>query len=230
MKQYTDITVLLDRSGSMETIQKDMEGAFNTFLKEHKANPSTRITLIQFDDRDDQDVVYQNVPVTVADQLTLRPRGWTPLFDAFCKAIDNTGKRLANIPESDRPDQVLMVVITDGLENKSTHYTRKDVRDRVSHQKDAYKWQFVYLGANQDAIAEAATFGIDRNWAIQYKPSAIGTRSMGRALAANTVAYTSNSADTRGTAMTGFTKGQRDAAIDDEDDLLKNIPKKKGKI
>ena len=212
MKAYTDITVLLDRSGSMQSIKEAMEAAFNTFLTEHKAVPTTRITLIQFDDVDPQEIVYQGVPVSYAEKLVIRPRGNTPLLDAFCEAIDKTGSRLANIPESDRPDQVLFVVITDGQENASKKFQRYDVRNRVTNQKNSYKWQFVYLGANHDAIKEAQSFGIAKDWALNYTASAAGTSGMAQSLASNTVAYANQS--NRGADAVAFSNEQRKQAED----------------
>lgn len=210
MKQYTDITVLLDRSGSMSSIKEAMETAYNTFVAEHKSVPTTRISLIQFDDIDPQEIVYQGVPVTYAEKLTIRPRGNTPLLDAFCEAIDRTGTRLANIPESDRPDQVLFVVITDGAENASKKYQRRDVRNRVNHQRSDYKWQFIYLGANQDAIGEAQSFGIPRDWALTYNATTGGTRAMSESLVKSTVAYAKNV--NRGADTVAFSNEQRKEA------------------
>lgn len=210
MKQYTDITVLLDRSGSMELIKPAMEEAFNTFIQEHKKVPSTRISLVQFDGSLDYDVVYQNVPITVAEKLTLYPRGSTPLLDAFCKTIDATGARLRNMPETERPDQVLMVVITDGQENSSKEFKREDVKSRVTRQQNDYNWQFVYLGANQDSFAEAASFGIQPQRVLNYAATMQGVRGASAALAHNTVIYTSN--DIRGVAVPDWTDTQRKQA------------------
>lgn len=210
MKQYTDITVLLDRSGSMSSIRSAMESAFDNFIKEHKAVESTRITLIQFDDQNRQDIVYLNCPVGSVEKLNLVPRGNTPLLDAMCTAIDATGQRLANLRESDRPDQVLMVIITDGQENCSCTYNRKNVMDRVTKQREGFNWQFIYLGANQDVFAEAASFGIPMQFAMNYNHSYGGTLSMANSLTTNTVAYASNTS--RGTAAPEFTKEQRKEA------------------
>lgn len=215
LKKFTDITVLLDRSGSMAVIREAMEAAFDTFIKEHKVVPTTKLTLIQFDSDNDQDVVYQGVPVANAEKLSLRPRGNTPLLDAFVKAIDRTGERLSNMNESDRPDQVLMVVITDGQENASHISTRKDVFDRVTKQREAYKWQFLYLGANQDAFAEAASLGIPRDYALRYAHTTGGAAGMSSSVTSNTVSYAQNV--NRGTRVKSFTPDQRKDAADDED-------------
>jgi uncharacterized protein YegL len=216
MKQYTDITIFLDRSGSMDLIRKDMEGAFNTFVKKHQEVPSTKLTLIQFDSQNDQDVVYSNVPVKAVEPLSLHPRGGTPLLDALCKAIDNTGQRLASIQESDRPDQVLMVIITDGQDNSSRLYRREDVKNRVNKQHGDYKWQFIYLGANQDAFAEAASYGISPQWTLNYAANSAGTAGAFAGLMSNTVNYTSSAGGMRGQSVRSFTKEQRDEAVENK--------------
>lgn len=198
----------------MASIQSAMEEAYGEFLAKHKEVPSTRITLIQFDSQNDQSVQYLNVPIAAAEPLNLQPRGSTPLTDAFCKAIDNTGKRLADMTPASRPDQVLFVVITDGQENASKTYRRSDVQSRVTKQTNDYKWQFMYLGANQDAIREAQTYGIAQDWAMTYAASAGGASASMNAMIGNSVSYTSNSEGMRGTAVPTFTKVQRQKALD----------------
>lgn len=212
LKQFTDITILLDRSGSMSSIKESMEAAFDKFIMEHRAVLSTRVTLVQFDDTNDQEVVFQNVPVGAVERLNLKPRGNTPLVDAFTKAIDRTGERFSNLSESDRPDQVLFVVITDGQENASKLYKRVDVSNRVNKQRDGFNWQFVYLGANQDAIKEAATYGIAHQWAMAYSAGAAGVNNMSNSLAGNTVAYTASVGDARSKSLRNFDDKQRELA------------------
>ena len=112
--QYTDITILLDRSGSMDILKIPMESAIDEFLLAHKKVPSTRVSLIQFDNNNPQDEVYIDRAVGDVPRTVIDPRGTTPLLDALCFAIDNTGRRLDQKPESSRPDQVLFVIITDG--------------------------------------------------------------------------------------------------------------------
>lgn len=169
MKKYTDVTVLLDRSGSMQSIKEGMEEGFKSFVREQRKAPLTRMTLIQFDNENDQEVVFQNTLVTSGEvKLSLIPRGGTPLLDALCKAIDGTGARLAALPEAERPSKVLFVIITDGQENASRRYRRSDVKERVTRQQDHYKWNFVYLGANQDSFSEAFSYGIPLGSTLTY--------------------------------------------------------------
>lgn len=214
MKPYTDVTILMDRSGSMHSIKEAMETAMNEFVTKHKENPTTRLTFIQFDDRDDFDVQFKGLPISNVDRIRLQPRGNTPLLDAMCKAIDSTGRRLADIPQNDRPDQVLMVVVTDGAENASTRYNRGDVKSRIEQQNEKYGWQFIYLGANQDSFKEAASMGIKQNWAINYAATPGGVTGMSNSLIGNTVSYTSSVGGMRGQSVKGFTKEQRKEAED----------------
>lgn len=191
MKNYADITVLLDRSGSMQSIRAAMESGFDEFVGQHRQNSSTRLTLIQFDGVNDQEVLYTARPINDVPRLSIDPRGWTPLLDALCKTIDATGSRLRSVSERDRPNKVLFVVITDGQENRSKTYTRRDVKERIDRQRGAYSWEFVYLGANQDAIAEAATFGIPHTHAITYSHDSFAALNTMRGMARNTANYVS---------------------------------------
>lgn len=213
MRQYTDLTILLDRSGSMSSIKNSMESAFDEFLVKHREVPTTRITLVQFDSQNSYDVQYENVPIGLAGRLNLQPRGMTPLLDAFCTTIDATGKRLANMSESERPDQVLFVVITDGQENASREFKRYDVKNRVTKQSNDYHWQFVYLGANQDTIAEAQSFGIKHDWALNYAATAAGSGGALRSLTSNSFKYAASAGNDRGdAAILDFSDDQRNDA------------------
>lgn len=158
---YAHISILLDRSGSMAMIRDDMEGGLRQFVTEQQAEPGkTTFALYQFDDR--YDVVIP--PTTLADvkvnDIVLVPRGSTALLDAMSRSIAQTGEYLAAMPETERPGKVLFLIVTDGYENASREVTRAQVMDKVTEQEGTYGWKFVYLGANQDAIAVAATFGV----------------------------------------------------------------------
>jgi len=170
MKHEADITVILDRSGSMESIATDVVGGFNHFVTEQRAQPGDcRLTLVQFDN--EYEVVYAGRPIAEATHLTadtFQPRGTTALLDAIGRTIDATGDRLRTLPEAERADRVLVVIITDGLENASTDYTRARVFEMISTQRDVYRWSFLFMAANQDAIQEGGHIGIAPTAAMNF--------------------------------------------------------------
>jgi Mg-chelatase subunit ChlD len=174
MKDATHIAVLLDRSGSMADVKDETISGFNYFLKEQKtAGDNASITLVQFDS-ESTDVVHEARPVRDVPDLnqdTYQPRGSTPLLDALGQTINSTGRTLAAIPEANRPDKVVFVVITDGQENASHQFTKARVKEMIDHQTGKYNWQFVYLGANQDAFAEAGAVGIGMANAANFTPA-----------------------------------------------------------
>ena len=174
MKDATHMAVLLDRSGSMGSVKDETISGFNYFLKEQKAaGDNATFTLVQFDS-ESTDVVHEARPIRDVPDLnqdTYLPRGSTPLLDALGQTIISTGKTLAGIPEPNRPDKVVFVVITDGEENASHQFTKARVKEMIEHQTAKYNWKFIYLGANQDAFAEARSVGIAMATAANYAPA-----------------------------------------------------------
>jgi uncharacterized protein YegL len=158
-KNFTEIIVLLDRSGSMANIKGDMEGGFNTYVDDLRDMQHCLLTLVQFD-TGGIDTVIESCPIKAVPKMRLEPRGGTPLLDALGQTIDRTGERFRNAPEEKRPGQVMFVIITDGEENSSHAYTKERVKQMVEHQSKVYKWEFVFLGANMDSFAEAGGLGI----------------------------------------------------------------------
>ena len=155
----TDITMVVDRSGSMESIKSDAEGGINSFIDQQKQEPGEALlTLVQFDT--DYEFVHTGKPIKQVSAFKLVPRGSTALLDAVGRAINETGARLAAMEESQRPGLVVFVIVTDGQENSSKEFTRERLRQMIEHQQSVYKWQFTFLAANQDAFAEGASMGI----------------------------------------------------------------------
>ena len=186
-QDLTEIVIVLDRSGSMSSVATDTIGGFNRFLSDQKAAPGdARLTLAQFDH--EYEIVHAGKPIAEVpplDNTTFVPRGQTALLDAIGRTIDATGARLSATPESDRPGKVLIVIVTDGHENASKEFTRQRVHEQITHQREAYNWQFIFLGANQDAIATGATIGIAADAALSYAANAVGTRSSYESLGSN---------------------------------------------
>lgn len=202
----THITVVLDRSGSMQDIAKDTVGGYNTFVEKQKTNPGeTTVTLVRFDH--EYVVDYANCPVAQVPELTVEkfePRGWTALLDAMGRAIDDLGAQLRSLPENERPGQVVFVVITDGAENSSKNYNNLMIRKMIERQTNQYNWQFIYLGANQDAIATATTYGISANKTMNFHATGQSVNAMFAATASNVSSY----ASTRSVEATDFSAAQ----------------------
>ena len=205
---YTDISIVLDRSGSMASVRDDTIGGYNTFLSEQKAilGPCT-LTLVQFDT--EYECIYKAVPVqsvTPLDTQTFIPRGGTALLDAIGRTVLETGARLSAMPENDRPGKVLFVILTDGEENSSHEFTIDRIHDMIKHQREVYKWQFVFLGANQDAIATGTSMGVQPDSSLTYAASPMGTAALFDSLAANTRNYRTGQ-----TQDASFSQADRDA-------------------
>ena len=169
----TEVILVLDRSGSMASIKSDMEGGFKTWLDEQKKLPGEcRVTLVQFDTI--YEVVYENRLIQDIDSIIIEPRGGTAYIDAACRTIDDVGRRLANIPDKDKPEKVVFIIITDGQENSSREFTAQQLKDKVKHQEEKYSWSFVFLGANLDMVSTASSYGGSFANAANFTPSAAG--------------------------------------------------------
>jgi hypothetical protein len=177
----TEILFILDRSGSMASLTEAAIASFNHFLREQAAEPGqARLTLVLFDDHYEVPVASLPLPeITPIDTTVYTARGMTALLDAMGRGIDELGQRLAALPENERPGTVIVAVFTDGEENASQQYSWQDVTQRIRHQSEAYKWHFLFLGANQDAIATAASIGITAANAATYLADSHGFGASG---------------------------------------------------
>jgi hypothetical protein len=193
MKNKTDITFVIDRSGSMMSVWNETITGFNHFIKTQKETEGeASLTLIQFDDKYEVNYVAKDIK-TVPDLTgaTYTPRGCTALLDAIGKAITTTGVRLNTMSQEARPDKVIFVILTDGAENASREYSKDAINKMITHQKEKYNWDFVFLGANQDAIATGASLGLSRGQTLTYDSTAKGTDRLFATLSTNMTAYRS---------------------------------------
>ena len=187
-RNLSEIVFVLDRSGSMGDCAQAAISGFNEFLRDQREQAGeARISLVLFDDQ--YETPYCSIPIGEATDLDARtfvPRGSTALLDAIGRAIDELGARLAAAPEPRRPGLVVVAILTDGLENASRQFSWRDIADRINHQRDVYNWQFVFLGANQDAIATASQLRISAQMSSNFMADGSGTaagfRSSGRKL------------------------------------------------
>lgn len=223
---FTRLALILDRSGSMASIEEATVAGVNKFIEEQKQVPGTAtLKLVQFDD------VYEEVfdtPIAETPELTLsktprpgqktyEPRGNTALLDAIGRTITELGSGLAAMSEEERPCKVIVIIMTDGLENASKVFAAPQVFDLIVQQRDIYKWDFVFLGANQDAIATAAKMGIAAASAMPYIANRTST----------TNAVNATSAAVRRSRESGqsvsYTPGERKASLfEDDNDAAKN--------
>lgn len=201
-KNLTEIAFILDRSGSMQSVAQAAVSGFNEFLRDQQAAPGqARLTLVLFDN--EYLVPVDNIPIAEAIRLnsdTYIPRGCTALLDAIGETIDRLGKRLEQTPEAQRPGQVIVPILTDGFENASERYTWKQIAAMIKHQTEVYKWEFLFLGANQDAIATAANLSIVASNAATYCADEIGTRTTQRATSRKTTALRARAGGDRSAA------------------------------
>ena len=194
----TDINVVLDRSGSMERVKTDTIGGFNEFLRTQKeAQGEANLTLAQFDD--EYEIVYDGISIKDVPELTgetFLPRGYTALLDAIGCTIIASGARLAGLPEALRPANVIFVILTDGHENRSTEFTLAKINEMIQHQTDVYHWDFVFLGANQDAILTGRNLGIKTGNSMAFATNEEGVTHVFRSVSRSMLQYRMQPADT----------------------------------
>lgn len=167
------MNILVDSSGSMASIASDMVGSLNQLVDENR-ELDVLVTYSIFSD--DYQPIFADKPIKKVKQFQLKPNSRTALIESACKMIDEVGARLASKPESERPEKVMFVIVTDGEENSSApEYTKKRLLEKIKHQTETYNWLFLYLGSNQDAIAVAKSYGIDAGKAIDFNADREGT-------------------------------------------------------
>ena len=173
-----DVVFILDRSGSMGGLESDTIGGFNSVLeKQRKEEGKAYITTVLFDDQ--YELLHDRVDITKVKNITEKEyyvRGSTALLDAIGKTIAKEKAIQDTLGKNEKADKVLFVIITDGLENASKEYNSSTVKKLIETQKEKYGWEFLFLGANIDAIETANTIGISAERAVNYKSDSIGTK------------------------------------------------------
>lgn len=175
-KGYTHIAIVLDESGSMSSLKRATIDSYNKFLKEQREVGGTAtIGLVKFNSIVKAQYHFYDIKnAPDLDDENYRPDATTALYDAEGWTIEYVGKRLAEMAEDDRPEKVIIAIITDGLENASTDFTRERVEAMIKHQEEVYKWQIVFLAANQSATMSAQSMGINLNSAMTYAANSRG--------------------------------------------------------
>ena len=177
-KNLTELVFILDRSGSMQGLETDTIGGFNSMLEKQKKEPGEAfVSTVLFDDR--VEVLHDRVkadrvrPITGVEYYV---RGCTALLDAVGGAIHHIGNIHKYARPEDVPAHTLFVITTDGMENASHRYSARKVREMIRRQKEKYGWEFLFLGANIDAVEAAGHLGIDADRAVNYHCDSAGTR------------------------------------------------------
>lgn len=168
--KLTELVFILDRSGSMNGLESDTIGGFNNMLKRQKAEgDNVNVTTVLFDD--DVEVIHDRFPIGIIEPLTDKDyyvRGCTALFDAVGTSIEKIDNVQKHMPEAYKAEKVIFVITTDGLENSSEKYNRREIKRMIESKKEC-GWEFLFLGANIDAGREAEKIGIERNRSVTYK-------------------------------------------------------------
>lgn len=186
-KDLVEMVFILDKSGSMTGYVEDTIGGFNSLIeKQKKEDGEAYVTTVLFDNR--YELLHDHVPLNEIPVLTTNdyyPSGTTALLDAIGITINRIGERLSKTPEDERPEQVMIMITTDGLENASKEYTYQQVNEMIQHQQEKYSWVFMFLGAGMDAVKEASNLGIQKDFAKTYTKSGAGVQSVYRAVGAS---------------------------------------------
>ncbi len=181
---YTHIAVILDRTGSMESIRDDVIGGFNAFVREQKEQPGkATLTLVQFDSQDPYEVIHRFARIHDVPELTRKtyvPRATTPLLDALGRGIIDLDRSLAKLGTTRRPGKVVFVVITDGQENASREFRKDQIVKMIRDRSEKNEWEFVFLSADLAAIEDAVEYGVRRDAAMHFdKTGAATVNAMG---------------------------------------------------
>ncbi len=176
-KGLSEIVFILDKSGSMNGLEADTIGGYNSFLeKQKKVEGEAFVSTVLFSDR--SEVVHDRVPIGKIEAMNdsqYSVGGCTALLDAIGGAIHHIGNVHKYARDEDRPEHTIFVITTDGQENSSCEYSYEKIKKIITKKQEKYNWEFIFLGANMDAIAEAGKLGIQRDHAVRYECDGVGT-------------------------------------------------------
>lgn len=174
----TELVFILDRSGSMSGLEKDTIGGFNSMIeKQKKQDGECYVSTVLFDN--ESEVIHDRVKLSEIKPMTEEDyyvRGCTALIDAIGGAIHHIGNIHKYARPEDVPEHTMFIITTDGMENASHRYTSERVKHMIEHQKDKYGWEFLFIGANIDAVETAAQYGIGSDRAVNYNADEKGTK------------------------------------------------------
>jgi uncharacterized protein YegL len=174
----TELVFILDKSGSMAGLESDTIGGFNALItKQKKEQGDACVTTVLFNH--DYELLHDRISIKGIASITeneYEVSGTTALLDAIGSTIQKIGNAQKRTSEEERAGKVMFIITTDGHENASCEYNYKKIKSMIAHQKDTYNWEFVFLGANIDAVSTAEKFGIDGDFAVKYHADTEGTQ------------------------------------------------------
>lgn len=168
--KLTEIICIIDKSGSMANIRDDAVGGFNSFLQDQKNKEGDALITLNLFDHELYEM-YQGRNIKYADKLTYGsyvPGGMTALNDAIGTTIDKTDLRHANLEKEETPENVIVAILTDGMENSSREYSTSHIKRKIKIHEDKYNWKFIFLAANQDAVLTGRGYGIKDDYSMDF--------------------------------------------------------------
>lgn len=187
-KGKTETILIIDRSGSMSSIKGDMEGGLNAFIEDQKkVEGENYVTYYQFDDEFEK--VFELKSIEKVGSIKINPRGMTALVDAVGRGVNETISRIERTTESEKPEAVLVYIITDGYENASREYTNDKVKALIKKAEDDYGFKFMFLGADIDSFSVGGNWGLDSSKVMNYTKSASGTTGLSATMSKSATYY-----------------------------------------
>ena len=172
----TEIICIIDKSGSMRPLTNDVIGGMNKFIADQKAlDGEANFTMVLFNSEDE--LKYDRVPVQQVEEFSASSYiadGFTAMYDSIGNTLNRIGQILSEIDESERPEKVMVCIMTEGEDNKSHMFTPASVKEMIKHQTEVYSWEFIFLGANIDVIKAAADIGISKERSIAFASTSKG--------------------------------------------------------
>jgi len=179
-KGLTEIVAIIDKSGSMSGLQSKTIEGFNEFLNDQKElDEKANFSLILFSSYNKEQIIFDSIDINEATELNkmnYAPRGTTALYDAIGKTIKSLNKRIKNLNKKERPERVLFVILTDGQENSSRIFNKKMISKMINKKEKKNKWNFIYLGSNQDSFTEGGAIGVKSSKILNYDNTPDGTQ------------------------------------------------------
>jgi len=177
-KGLTEIVTIIDKSGSMSSLQGKTIDGYNEFLNEQKEIDSdANFSLVLFSSPGREEIIFDSIDIQKISELTTenyKPGGVTALYDCIGKTIKALKKRIKSLDKSERPEKVLFVIITDGEENSSRTFGKDEVFKMISKKEEKNNWSFIYLGSNQDAFGEGSKMGVKKGKTLDYAATSDG--------------------------------------------------------